>query len=253
MSLWKSIAQIFRRDSESSEAERIDRTEKIIGYHFRNHDFLLLALTHRSFARFANHDLPSNERLEFLGDSVLGLIISHQLYLDNPKEGEGNLTKTKALLVNETTLASVGKEHGLNHQIRLSPDEDRAGGRDRASIISDSFEAIIGAVYLDGGIEPARDVVLRLIYANRDRFLSDSSQRNYKGDLLEMMQAKGDGVPRYDVVSEDGPDHDKTFHVVVTISGNKVAEGVGSSKKEAEQRAASKALEVLESSQPSGK
>jgi ribonuclease III len=254
MGLWKSIVQVFQRDSEPSERDRIDRTQKIIGYHFRNPDFLILALTHRSFARFANHDLPSNERLEFLGDSVLGVIISHQLYLDNPTEGEGNLTKTKALLVNETTLASIGKSLGLNQMIRLSPDEDRAGGRERASIISDSFEAVIGAVFLDGGIEPSRDVVLRLIYTSRDRVLADSSQRNYKGDLLELMQAKGEGVPRYDVVSEDGPDHDKTFHVVVTIVGNKLAEGVGSSKKEAEQRAAAKALEVLEAAaQSSGK
>ncbi len=253
MSFWNAVKNVLKRDVDPSERDRLNRTQEIIGYHFRDQQKLLLALTHRSFARFANHDLPSNERLEFLGDSVLGLVISHQLFLDNPHESEGNLTKTKAMLVNETTLAQIGKDLGLNLQIRLSIDEDRAGGRDRASIISDTFEAVIGASYMDGGLEAARDVVLRLIYTQRDRILADSSQRNYKGDLLELMQAKGDGVPRYDVVLEDGPDHDKTFHVVVTISGNKVAEGVGSSKKEAEQRAASKALEVLEASQASGK
>ncbi len=253
MSLWNTLRNVFTRSVESSERERLERAQQILGYHFRDPLGLLLALTHRSYARFANHDLPSNERLEFLGDSVLGLVISHQLFADNPGESEGDLTKTKAMLVNETTLASIGKDLGLNLQIRLSIDEDRAGGRERASIISDSFEAVIGAVYLDGGIEAARDVVLRLIYTQRDRIVADSSQRNYKGDLLELMQSKGEGVPRYDVVLEDGPDHDKTFHVVVTISGNKVAEGVGSSKKEAEQRAASKALEVLESTASGGK
>ena len=105
---------------------------------------------------------------------------------------------------------------------------------------------MIGAVYLDGGIEAARDVVLRLIYIRKDRIVADTSQRNYKGDLLELIQAKGEGVPRYDVISEVGPDHEKTFHVVVSIGGLKVGEGVGSSKKEAEQKAAAQALESLE-------
>ncbi|MBK7142712.1 MAG: ribonuclease III [bacterium] len=217
-----------------------------MGYQFRDKQLLLLGLTHRSYARSTNHDQQSNERLEFLGDSVLGLIISDQLFKDNPGESEGNLTKTKAMLVNETTLCQLGKEIGLNKFIRLSAEEDRAGGRERASIISDAFEAVIGAVYLDGGIDAARDIVLRSIYTRREKILTDTSQRNYKGDLLELIQAKGEGVPRYDVVSEEGPDHEKTFHVIVTIGGQKVGEGVGSSKKEAEQKAASQALETLE-------
>jgi ribonuclease III len=253
MSFWNTVKNVLKRDLDSPERDRLNRTQEIIGYHFRDSRRLILALTHRSYARFANHDLPSNERLEFLGDSVLGLVISHQLFQDNPGEPEGNLTKTKAMLVNEITLAQIGKDLGLNLQIRLSNDEDRAGGRERASIISDTFEAVIGSVYLDGGLEAARDLILRLIYTRRSEILADSSQRNYKGDLLERMQAKGEGVPRYDVVSEEGPDHDKTFHVVVTVSGAKLAEGVGSSKKEAEQRAASKAIEVLDGAQPSGK
>lgn len=225
---------------------KLDGVQTLIGYHFRDTRYLLLGLTHRSYARSTNHDTPSNERLEFLGDSVLGLVISDQLYHDNPNESEGVLTKTKAMLVNETTLASIGREIGLNKFIRLSPEEDRAGGRDRASIISDAFEAVIGAIYLDGGIDAARDIVLRFIYTRKDRIVTDSAQRNFKGDLLELIQAKGEGVPRYDVISEAGPDHEKTFHVVVTIGGVKVGEGTGSSKKEAEQKAASQALESLE-------
>jgi ribonuclease-3 len=246
MSLWNTIKEFLGAHELRPEDPKLEGIQRLLGYHFRDLSFLQLGLTHRSFSRSNNHDQQSNERLEFLGDSVLGLIISEQLFRDNPLESEGNLTKTKAMLVNETTLSTLGKENGLNKYIRLSPEEDRAGGRERASIISDAFEAVIGAVFLDGGIEPARDVVLRLIYVRKDRIVTDTAQRNYKGDLLELIQAKGEGVPRYDVVSEVGPDHEKTFHVIVTIGGLKVGEGVGTSKKEAEQKAASQALESLE-------
>ncbi len=246
MGFWDRLNRLLRPTEVPPEDPKIEGVQQLLGYHFRDKKLLLLGLTHRSFARSTNHDQQSNERLEFLGDSVLGLIISDQLFKDDPHESEGHLTKTKAMLVNEVTLSLLGKENGLNKFIRLSAEEDRAGGRERASIISDAFEAVIGAVYLDGGIDAARDVVLRLIYTRKDRIVADTSQRNYKGDLLELIQAKGEGVPRYDVVSEEGPDHEKTFHVVVTINGQKVGEGVGSSKKEAEQKAASQALEVLE-------
>lgn len=246
MGLWDRVSRLFRVTEIPPEDPRLEGVQQLLGYHFRNTQLLLLGLTHRSYARSTNHDQQSNERLEFLGDSVLGLIISEQLFKDNPNESEGNLTKTKAMLVNETTLCQLGKEIGLNRFIRLSAEEDRAGGRERASIISDAFEAVIGAVYLDGGVDAARDIVLRTIYAHRVRILTDTAQRNYKGDLLELIQAKGEGVPRYDVVSEEGPDHEKIFHVIVTINGQKAGEGVGTSKKEAEQKAAAMALESIE-------
>ena len=246
MGLWDRVSRFFRATEIPPEDPRLEGVQQLLGYQFRDRQLLLLGLTHRSYARSTNHDQQSNERLEFLGDSVLGLIISDQLFKDNPGESEGNLTKTKAMLVNETTLCQLGKEIGLNKFIRLSAEEDRAGGRERASIISAAFEAVIGAVYLDGGIDAARDIVLRSIYTRREKILTDTSQRNYKGDLLELIQAKGEGVPRYDVVSEEGPDHEKTFHVIVTIGVQKVGEGVGYSKKEADQKAASEALETLE-------
>lgn len=218
---------------------------RLTGYRFDNPTLLELGLSHRSIARSAERGGTSYERLEFLGDSVLGLVISEQLYKDRPGETEGNLTKTKAMLVNETTLAQVGREIGLNSHIKVSADEERAGGRDRNSIIADAFEAVIGAIYLDGGIDPARHFILKEIYSRRDSIISDLAQRNYKGELLELVQAKGDGVPKYDVISEAGPDHDKTFHVIVTVAGEKVGEGSGQSKKEAEQRAAAMALEQM--------
>jgi ribonuclease-3 len=250
MQLWQSLKKALSLQQVKPLHKNLEGVQLLIGYHFRNIDLLILSLNHRSFARTANQEQPSNERLEFLGDSVLGLIISDQLYHDNPGEGEGNLTKTKAMLVNETTLASIGKELGLNAYIRLSAEEEKSGGRERASIVSDAFESVIGAVFLDGGLDAARDVVLRLIYTRKERIISDTSQRNYKGELLEYMQARGETIPRYDVVAEEGPDHEKTFNVVVTINGQQMGEGVGSSKKEAEQRAASQALGALDQLPP---
>jgi ribonuclease-3 len=247
MSLWQSLRESLGLDRRNPQSEDLEKLQSLIGYHFRDDSLLALGLTHRSFARSSGPDMPSNERLEFLGDSVLGLIISDQLYKDHPDELEGNLTKTKAMLVNETTLSTVARDRGINAFVRLSPEEERSGGRERASIVSDAFESIIGAVYLDGGLDAARDVVLRFIYTRKGRIVTDSAQRNYKGDLLELMQARGDTVPRYDVIQEDGPDHEKTFHVVVTVGGLKVGEGIGLSKKEAEQKAACQALEQLAS------
>lgn len=238
----------FRRLFSSTTTRASDEVAavyRLTGYRFDNPTLLELGLSHRSIVRSADRGGTSYERLEFLGDSVLGLVISEQLYKDRPGETEGNLTKTKAMLVNETTLAQVGREIGLNAHIKVSPDEERAGGRERNSIIADAFEAVIGAIYLDGGIDPAREFILKEIYSRRDSIIADLAQRNYKGELLELVQAKGDGVPKYDVISEAGPDHDKTFHVIVTVAGEKVGEGSGQSKKEAEQRAAAMALEGI--------
>lgn len=238
----------FRRLFSSSAVEtspEVAAVGQLVGHRFSDPTLLELGLCHRSVARSSDKGGASYERLEFLGDSVLGLVISEQLYRDRPGETEGNLTKLKAMLVNETTLAQVGREIGLNAHIRVSPDEERAGGRDRNSIIADAFEAVIGAIYLDAGISPARQFILREIYSRRESIISDLAQRNYKGELLELVQARGNGVPKYDVVSEAGPDHDKTFHVIVTVAGEKVGDGSGQSKKEAEQKAAAMALEQL--------
>jgi ribonuclease III len=182
-----------------------------------------------------------------LGDSVLGMVISDQLYRDHPELREGELTKTKALLVNENTLASIGEEIGLNRYIQLSSDEERSGGRSRSSIVSDAVESVLGAIYLDGGLDPVREVILGIIYTRKDTILADKSLRNFKGELLELVQSRGNGMPHYDVVSERGPDHRKMFSVVVTVGDRVLGKGTGSSKKEAEQRAASVALKALAS------
>lgn len=242
MGLWKKLRNLFATDRPTPTDAQLDELENLIGYRFRDRDMLRLSLTHRSIARAADQDMPSNERLEFLGDSVLGLVIAHRLYHRHPDLSEGDLTKQKAMLVNEVTLSSVAIEIGLNMHIYISPEEEKSGGRERPSIVSDAFESIIGAVYLDGGLAAARRLVLDTIYSRRAIILADDAQRNYKGDLLEMMQARAAGMPRYEIVSETGPDHDKTFNVVVTVGGEQIGQGAGSSKKEAEQRAAAQAL-----------
>lgn len=232
--------------SGNSPNQSLEKAQDLIGYHFRSPELLRLGLTHRSFTHSNDRNEPSNERLEFLGDSVLGLVIADALYRDHPDLREGELTKAKALLVNETTLASIAKEIGLNKFIKLAPVEAKAGGADRPSIISDAFEGVLGAVYLDGGLAPVRDVILRLIYARKESISSDESQRNFKGDLLELMQAAGESAPHYDVLSEDGPDHRKVFNVVVFSGQDRLGSGSGQSKKEAEQKAAATALAALE-------
>jgi len=217
--------------------------QRTIGYTFKDCALLRVALTHRSFAKSGESDwLPSNERLEFLGDSVLGLIVAESLYTDYPQKTEGGLTKLKSLLVNETTLFRTSTSMDLGRFILLSPEEERAGGRQRASINADTLEAIIGALFLDGGLRVAKTFITRHILAHTEEIAADETYRNYKGDLLEYLQGKGAGMPRYEVVNESGPDHDKVFDVVVYSNGRQVGSGTGSCKKDAEQQAAAEAL-----------
>lgn len=237
-----------------------DGTEKLlrefqrkINYKFNDIDLLRVALTHRSFAKAGERDwLPSNERLEFLGDSVLGLIVSEFLFAKYPDKLEGGLTKSKSLLVNETTLFRTANALDLGNYIFLSQEEDRAGGRSRASINADALEAIIGAVYLDGGLAAVRPIVSRYILSHIDAIAADKTFRNFKGELLELLQAQGAPMPRYEVTSEEGPDHDKTFMVIVYCNGENIGCGTGSSKKDAEQKAAAQALKKLKSSSSTG-
>lgn len=246
MRLRTRFRRFLRRLSRTSRTQDLERLEDILGYHFHDQALLHRSLAHRSIVRARSGLLPSNERLEFLGDSVLGLVIADQLYRDNPAMSEGDLTKLKAMLVNEGALSRVAINSGVNNYIMLSSEEEKSGGRERSSIVSDAFEALIGAVYLDGGLAAARHTILQCLYSRRDEIVADASQRNYKGELLELVQAAASGSPQYEVVSESGPDHDKTFRVVVIVGDRRLGEGHGPTKKEAEQRAAAMALERLQ-------
>jgi ribonuclease-3 len=240
MGFW---SKLFNRHA-SADSETAIESGRILGYQFRDVKLLREALTHRSHANTAGTTL-TYERLEFLGDSVLGLVVARHLFQVHPGFSEGELTKSKAALVNVKTLTKVAKREELGRHIRLSPEEDRAGGRKRASILSDVLEAIIGAIYTDGGIEEATRVIERVLirrYGGKDSRLLNV---NYKGELLEYLQGAGLGLPRYEVVKEVGPDHEKTFTVAVYADGRAVGHGTGSSKKDAEQQAARGALSVL--------
>jgi ribonuclease-3 len=246
MGIWDAVKSVFGPGKHDRIEALLREFQDNINYRFNDVELLRMALTHRSFAKAVEGEwLPSNERLEFLGDSVLGLVVSRFLYDKYPKKLEGALTKFKSLLVNETTLFRTAEALNLGNYILLSQEEDRAGGRTRASINADAFEAVIGAMFLDGGLAAVRPLVDRHILSQINSIMADKTFRNFKGELLELLQAQGLGMPRYEVVSEEGPDHDKTFMVVVYCNGDNIGCGAGPSKKDAEQKAAAQALKKL--------
>ena len=194
------------------------------------------ALTHRSFA-YENGGLPTNERLEFLGDSVLGLIVTDTLFRGHPDLPEGQLAKLRAAVVNMRALAGVARQLDLGAHIRLGRGEEGTGGRDKASILADTLEAVIGAVYLDRGLDAADTLVHRLFDALITRSASLGAGLDWKTSLQELTATEELGVPEYHV-EESGPDHQKSFRAVVAVGGVEYGRGEGRSKKEAEQQAA---------------
>ena len=183
--------------------------------------------------------------MEFLGDSVLGLVVNEHLYHAHPDENEGNLTKIKSLVVSRQILAEKAIETDLGRYLLLSSSESEAGGRNRTSIIADAFEAVIGAIYLDQGLEPARRFVKKTIIDDIDRITKDADNINYKSLLQEKVQSEKKVHPVYKIRREKGPDHEKTFQVDVSVAGRTIGHGGGRTKKEAEQSAARAALDEL--------
>ncbi len=233
----------FLRRLFGSKDDRLAEFEKLIGYRFNDRGMLKTALSHRSSLK--DTGLESNERLEFLGDAVLGLIVSTFLYRNHDDLPEGDLTRMKALLVNETVLSQAAVSFGLGDYLFLSDEEKKAGGDTKPSITSDAFEAIVGAVYLDGGYQDAKRLVYKFILADYQHIIDDKKLQNYKGELLEFMQARGEGMPHYYVKDQIGPDHDKVFIVAAYVNEIFLGEGKGKSKKEAEQHAAREALKRI--------
>jgi ribonuclease III len=219
-----------------------------LGYPFNDPDQLVSALCHSSYVNEQPQpSMTSNERLEFLGDAVLNLAISHLLMHHFPDLAEGDLSRNRAFLVNETRLAAIAREIGIGPHLLLGKGEELTDGRDKNSILADAVEAIIAAIYLDGGFDAAfafveRQFKERLQKANRSRYATD-----YKSRLQERVQSLYHQVPRYQVVASRGPDHDKTFTVRMAVAGI-CAEGDGKSKKMAEQEAARAGLELLDQS-----
>lgn len=202
------------------------------------------ALTHRSYPNSpSNGELWTNERLEFLGDSVLGMVTSRFLFDNFPEKSEGDLTKLKSTLVSEANLSQIARSITLGKYLYISEEEEKSGGRDRSSIISDAYEAVVGAVFLDGGLAPAGKMIQKQILERCLEITTDRMFHNYKGELLEYMQALGLGLPQYEVLEELGPDHQKRFTIAVSAKGKKMGEGMGKNKKGAEQKAAQMALD----------
>lgn len=218
--------------------------ETAIGYRFRNITLLQNALTHSSYANERWHDsLMSNERLEFLGDSVLGMVVAEYLYATFPDRPEGELTRMRADMVCEQALAVVANRLSLGNHLLLGHGEEQGGGRGRASILADAVESVIAACFLDGGMEAAKRFIKQFVLCNVP--VTRLHNVDYKTALQELVQKKKDQTLCYELVGESGPDHDKRFTVAVFLNGEKVGEGIGSSKKRAEQEAAHGALETL--------
>lgn len=238
-----------RRRNLSLERElcrSLEEFENLISYIFAKPSLLCWALTHRSYLNNNGNELPcSNERLEFLGDSVLELVVNEYLYDRYPDHQEGELTKMKSLLVSRGVLAEQAKRLNLGRFIFLSEAERDSGGTFRASILADGFEAVIGALYLDGGLDQARAFVKRHLLSDVHRILGNRSHLNYKSVLQENIQERYKTYPRYRSITETGPDHRKVFTVEVTVRGDSLGLGKGTNKKRAEQAAARNALERL--------
>lgn len=217
--------------------------EKKIGYEFKDKGIFRIALTHSSYAN-ENHT-RDNERLEFLGDSVLSIIISEYIFKKMQDVDEGDLTKFRATLVCEQSLASVAEKIHLSELIFLGRGEERTGGRKRPSIISDAFEAVLAAIYLDSGLDTARKWLLGLMTERIEKVLAGEYYSDYKTTLQELIQKNGKGAVSYQTVSETGKEHNKQFTVQVIINDEPMNKGVGRSKKEAEQAAAKAALADL--------
>jgi ribonuclease-3 len=218
--------------------------ENAIGYRFSNITLLQNALTHSSYANERWHDgLRSNERLEFLGDSVLGMVVAEYLYQTFPGRPEGELTRMRADMVCETSLAEVAAKLDLGRHLLLGHGEEQGGGRNRASTLADAVESIIAASFLDGGMAAAEGIIRRFILCNVPT--GKLHNTDHKTALQELVQQKKNQVLTYTLVGESGPDHDKQFFVEVTLNGQLIGKGSGSSKKRAEQDAARSAIESL--------
>jgi ribonuclease-3 len=219
------------------------RIYKLLRYRFKDPTLLITALTHRSYLVVTGDEaISSNERLEFLGDAVLDLIVTDFLYKKHPQKLEGDLSKIKSILVSRRALAQAIRQSQIGQYMLMNYGEEKTGGKKRTSNLSNLYESLVAAIYLDGGITAARKYISWTLLQAHESFLHDSKHINYKSILLEYAQKEGFGEPRYDIIRAEGPDHEKTFVIEVSVNGNDKAAGAGRSKKGAEQLAARKLI-----------
>lgn len=220
------------------DASVLDQCQEILGYSFKNPQLLALALTHSSVARTR---AESNERLEFLGDAVLGMVVCHELYNGLEDSMEGEMTKIKSSVVSRQTCADIATQMGICSMVTLGKGMSKPGGPPQ-SVAAAVFESLIGAIYLDGGLEPSREFILHHVQPYIDESLSNGHQKNFKSLLQQHAQRLWSATPMYQLLDEKGPDHSKCFEVAVSAKGQIFASAWGRSKKEAEQEAARRAL-----------
>lgn len=212
---------------------------------FRSLELLNLAFSHRSFANEQGGAVDNNEKLEFFGDSVLGLVVSEHLILALPDRSEGDLAKIKSFVVSEDSLSEIARRVRLDNFILIGKGEEYSGGRSKKAIMADALEAVIGAYYLDSGFKAARTFIRELLIPEIDKVLADQHKKDYKTLLQEHVQKRFKSYPRYRVVQRKGPDHNKTFWIEVTVGKKTYGPGSGKNKKEAEQEAAAIAYRAL--------
>lgn len=226
--------------------KKINKLENNLGIVFKNKEHLINALTHRSYLNEHRDIKVHNERLEFLGDAVLELIVSDYLFNKFPDRPEGDLTSFRSALVKTESLADTAKKLGVGESLLLSKGEEDTGGRTKDYLLANTFEAIIGAIYIDLGYEKCRDFVYNHLIPKLDDIIKSRSDIDNKTKIQEIAQAKYKATPIYEVIHEEGPDHDKKFTVVVKIKNEIIGEGIGKSKQRAQEEAALKGLEYIQ-------
>lgn len=238
--------EIATAESLKQELDNLKKFQKKFKIEFDNLELIKTALKHRSYLNITNEPRTnSNERLEFLGDTVLDLIVARYLYEKFPRKTEGELSKVKSILVRKSVLAEIAAKISLGDLILINWGEEKTGGRNRQSILADVFEAVLGAIYMDKGIEVATEFIQTHLLSDFKKIVRKELYINHKSILLEYTQSSGQGIPAYKVIDEIGPDHAKSFLVEVHVNGQKMGKGQGKTKKVAEQEAAKQAIKKL--------
>lgn len=241
------IDKIFKPKEIHQYNFHSDQIEKIINYKFNNKSLLFKSFKHRSFLAITNESyIESNERFEFLGDSILGQVTTDFLFHKYPEQTEGTLSQMKSILVSRSVLSDICHDLGLGEYLLIDKGEEKTGGKKRLSNLANLYEAIIGALYLDGGYKPAEQFIIKSLLNKSKDILNKKKHYNYKSILLEYSQSKGLGSPLYKTVNESGPDHAKFFVIQVSINDEQKASGEGLSKKLAEQNAARNLIKIIE-------
>jgi len=236
----------MEKNSKDYKRQNENRLLLKLGLKFKNPEIFHQAMVHRSFLNENPSQKHSNERLEFLGDAVLEFLVSHQLFEAFPQFEEGDLTALRAKLVNTKSLSSVGKKLNIGKYLYLSKGEEEGGGRENQKLLANAVEAIIGAIFIDQGIDKTKEFVSKYIFNKTQTKINLQELKDPKTLLQEIVQAKGFGAPLYRVVKEEGPDHAKRFEVAVFVNNKEIARGYGRSQKEAQQQAAKFALKTFE-------